>query len=271
MLFGWSWFDWTILIVIPGFLLTLWAQFKVKSTFSRYTRDLLPTYMTGAAVARRMLDANGLSHIPVEIVRGHLSDHYDPRRKVLRLSEAVYHGNNVAAVGVAAHEAGHALQDARGYVPLRFRIALVPVCNIGSNLAMPLFFIGLLMAGLSVFADWTVVVVGLVYILARSIGKYFGANGSARLTKADPNVIKYLGITLLPQAGVALGMATKAIELGPEGEIVRNITLFAVLVYEIVGPFLTKIALSKAGDIKSEGRRSAREEHLAKKAGQGGE
>lgn len=123
---------------------------------------------------------------------------------------------------------------------------------------------------LSVFADWTVVVVGLVYILARSIGKYFGANGSARLTKADPNVIKYLGITLLPQAGVALGMATKAIELGPEGEIVRNITLFAVLVYEIVGPFLTKIALSKAGDIKAEGRRSAREEHLAKKAGQGG-
>ena len=124
---------------------------------------------------------------------------------------------------------------------------------------------------LSVFADWTVVVVGLVYILARSIGKYFGANGSARLTKADPNVIKYLGITLLPQAGVALGMATKAIELGPEGAIVRNITLFAVLVYEIVGPFLTKIALSKAGDIKSEGRRSAREDHLAKKAGQGGE
>lgn len=124
---------------------------------------------------------------------------------------------------------------------------------------------------LSVFADWTVVVVGLVYILARSIGKYFGANGSARLMKADPNVIKYLGITLLPQAGVALGMATKAIELGPEGEIVRNITLFAVLVYEIVGPFLTKIALSKAGDIKAEGRRSAREEHLAKKAGQGGE
>ena len=154
MFFGLFMYDWTILIVIPGFILTLWAQFKVKSTFSRYTGDLLPTYMTGAAVARRMLDANGLSHIPVEIVRGHLSDHYDPRRKVLRLSEAVYHGNNVAAVGVAAHEAGHALQDARGYVPLRFRIALVPVCNIGSNLAMPLFFIGLLLAGFSTFADW---------------------------------------------------------------------------------------------------------------------
>ena len=169
MLFGLFMFDWTILIVIPGFLLTLWAQFKVKSTFSRYTGDLLPGYMTGAAVARRMLDANGLSHIPVEIVRGHLSDHYDPRRKVLRLSEAVYHGNNVAAVGVAAHEAGHALQDARGYVPLRFRIALVPVCNIGSNLAMPLFFIGLLMAGLSVFADWLM----LAGIAAFSLSVFF--------------------------------------------------------------------------------------------------
>ena len=154
MFFGLFMYDWTILIVIPGLLLTLWAQFKVKSTFSRYTQDLLPGYMTGAAVARRVLDANGLSHIPVEIVCGYLSDHYDPRHKVLRLSEAVYHGNNVAAVGVAAHEAGHALQDARGYVPLRFRIALVPVCNLGSNLAMPLFFIGLLMAGFSAFADW---------------------------------------------------------------------------------------------------------------------
>ena len=118
---------------------------------------------------------------------------------------------------------------------------------------------------LSVFAQWTVVVVGIVYIFARSLGKYYGANISARLTKSDPNIIKYLGITLLPQAGVALGMAIKAIELGPDGAIVRNITLFAVLIYEIVGPFLTKIALTKAGDIKEEGRRSAREEHLAKK------
>jgi len=119
---------------------------------------------------------------------------------------------------------------------------------------------------LSVFMDVAVVVVGVVYIIARSIGKYFGANISAKMTKSDPNIVKYLGITLLPQAGVALGMAIKAIELGPDGAIVRNITLFAVLIYEIVGPFLTKIALTKAGDIREEGRTSAREEHLAKKA-----
>ena len=118
---------------------------------------------------------------------------------------------------------------------------------------------------LSVFADATVVVIGIIYIIARSLGKYFGAGISARLTKSDPNIIKYLGITLLPQAGVALGMAIKAMELGPDGAIVRNITLFAVMIYEIIGPFLTKIALTKAGDIQPEGRKSAREEHLAMK------
>ena len=118
---------------------------------------------------------------------------------------------------------------------------------------------------LSVFADIMVVVIGAVYIISRSLGKYFGAGISAKIAKCNPIVVKYLGITLLPQAGVALGMAIKAIELGPEGAIVRNITLFAVLIYEIVGPFLTKVALTKAGDINEEGRKSARDEHLLNK------
>ena len=118
---------------------------------------------------------------------------------------------------------------------------------------------------LSVFADIMVVLIGAVYIISRSLGKYFGAGISARLSKCNPNVVKYLGITLLPQAGVALGLAIKAIELGTEGAIVRNITLFAVLVYEIIGPLFTKVALTKAGDINEEGRQSARELHLASK------
>lgn len=113
---------------------------------------------------------------------------------------------------------------------------------------------------LSVFSELSVVIIGLVYIAARSIGKYYGAGSSARLMKCDSNIVKYLGITLLPQAGVALGMAIKATELGADGNIVRNITLFAVLIYEIVGPTLTKMALTKAGDIRSEGRTSARDE-----------
>ncbi|MBE6632874.1 MAG: sodium:proton antiporter [Ruminococcaceae bacterium] len=111
---------------------------------------------------------------------------------------------------------------------------------------------------LSVFAQGAVVLTGVVYILARSVGKYFGAGISSRMTKCTPEIVKYLGITLLPQAGVALGMAIKAMELGEQGAIVRNITLFAVLVYELIGPFLTKIALTKAGDIKAEGKTSAR-------------
>ena len=113
---------------------------------------------------------------------------------------------------------------------------------------------------LSVFTDWAIVVIGIVYIIARSIGKYSGAFASAKATKCDSNIVKYLGITLLPQAGVALGMAIKAQALGPDGAIVANITLFAVLIYEIVGPMLTKISLEKAGEIDPNDRSSARED-----------
>lgn len=112
---------------------------------------------------------------------------------------------------------------------------------------------------LSIFTDAIIILIGVVYIISRSLGKYFGANISARITKCDDSIVKYLGITLLPQAGVALGMATKAsAEFGAAGAIVSNITLFAVLVYEIVGPFLTKISLIKSGDIIPEGKTSAR-------------
>ena len=119
---------------------------------------------------------------------------------------------------------------------------------------------------LSVFANGIFVLIGVIYIVFRSIGKYFGAGISARLTECDDKTCKYLGITLLPQAGVALGMANSALAFGSStGELVQSITLFAVLIYEIVGPFLTKIALTKAGDIKPEGRVSARSEHAKNK------
>jgi Kef-type K+ transport system membrane component KefB len=105
-----------------------------------------------------------------------------------------------------------------------------------------------------------IILVGIVYIIARSAGKYIGAYTSAKLSGCDENIVKYLGITLLPQAGVALGMAaTASAELGADGHIIANITLFAVLVYELVGPMLTKISLTRAGDIKPEERDSARE------------
>lgn len=145
------------------------------------------------------------------------------------------------------------------------------VCDVSEELmdradrwTVPILILFFVISGseldLSVFKDPFVILIGLVYILSRSLGKYFGAGLSARAVKCEPNIIKYLGITLLPQAGVALGMAIKATALGPEGEIVRNITLFAVLIYEIVGPSLTRMALIKAGDIKLENKTSAREE-----------
>ena len=131
----------------------------------------------------------------------------------------------------------------------------------------PLFIIFFVLSGaeleLSVFTDIAIVVIGLIYIISRSAGKYLGAFASAKATKCDDTIVKYLGVTLLPQAGVALGMAIKSAQLGEQGRIIANITLFAVLVYELVGPLLTKIALTKAGDIKPEGAVSARE--LAKK------
>ncbi len=127
----------------------------------------------------------------------------------------------------------------------------------------PLFVLFFVISGaeleLSVFRDPIIVCVGLVYILTRCVGKYTGASASAKLVKCDPNIVKYLGITLFPQAGVALGMALKAETLGPQGVIVANITLFSVLIYELVGPFLTKISLQKAGEIDPEGKTSARE------------
>ncbi len=127
----------------------------------------------------------------------------------------------------------------------------------------PLYILFFVISGaeleLSVFKDYMIVIIGVVYIVTRCVGKYFGASFSARATKCDSNIIKYLGITLFPQAGVALGMAIKAETLGEPGVIVANITLFSVLIYELVGPFLTKMALQKAGEITPEGKTSARE------------
>ncbi|MBQ2934588.1 MAG: cation:proton antiporter [Clostridia bacterium] len=144
------------------------------------------------------------------------------------------------------------------------------MCDFSENLmdrldrwTAPLFILFFVISGaefeLSIFKDITIVIIGLVYILSRCVGKYFGARISSQMVKCDPNIIKYLGITLFPQAGVALGMAIKAEELGDVGIVVANITLFAVLIYELVGPALTKMSLLKAGEIDPEGAVSARQ------------
>lgn len=132
-----------LLFALPGLLLGLYAQARVRSAFAQYERVRSATGMTGAQAARRILDRNGLSHVAVERVNGFLSDHYDPRQKVLRLSPQVYDTPSLAAVGVAAHEAGHALQDQQNYTMLQLRSALVPSVQIGGWVGPLLFFLGL--------------------------------------------------------------------------------------------------------------------------------
>ncbi|MED4227039.1 zinc metallopeptidase [Neobacillus cucumis] len=128
-----------IIVFIP-----LWAQMRVKNTFAKFSRVPTSTYRRGADVAREILNANGLYNVAVEEGRGFLSDHYDPRSKTVRLSPENYHGNSIAAAAVAAHECGHAIQDGEGYAFLRFRHALVPVANLGSNASWILIMIGIL-------------------------------------------------------------------------------------------------------------------------------
>lgn len=141
-MFGY-YYDASILILLPALILAIYAQFKVQSTYNRYSQVYSSRGYTGAQVARHILDSNGLYGVVVEQVSGTLSDHYDPRSNVVRLSEGVYGSNSIAAVGVAAHECGHAVQHATGYTPLKFRNAIVPVTNIGSKLSIPILLIGL--------------------------------------------------------------------------------------------------------------------------------
>ena len=139
-------YDPTYFLLIPGLLLALYAQFKVSSTFAHYKGVPSRVHMTGAEIARAILDSNGCRDVRIERVAGSLTDHYDPENGVLRLSSEVYGSMSVAALGVAAHEAGHAIQDAQDYAPLRIRANLVPIANIGSGMAIPLFMLGLLMS-----------------------------------------------------------------------------------------------------------------------------
>ncbi|MBC3515564.1 zinc metallopeptidase [Neobittarella massiliensis] len=134
-----------LLLVVPALLITVWAQYKVKSTFARYSRVLSSRGISGSRAAEDILRGAGLYDIRVEPVAGSLTDHYDPRAGVIRLSQDVYGSTSVASIGVAAHEAGHALQHAEHYAPLKLRNAIIPLTNLGSTLSIPLVLIGYFM------------------------------------------------------------------------------------------------------------------------------
>ena len=154
-------FDWTyIVLVLPCIILSLWASSNVNSTFKRYSRQFSARRITGAQAAQRVLSANGVNGVRIERVSGNLTDHYDPRSNVIRLSDSVYDSTSTAAIGVACHEAGHAVQYAQNYAPIKLRAAVIPATNLGSKLAMPLILIGVLLSA-SLEISYSLVYLGI--------------------------------------------------------------------------------------------------------------
>ncbi len=154
-------FDSTIILLIPPLLLAFWAQWKVRSSFKQYSRIQSASGRSGKQVAREILDLHGLNDVKVQAVAGNLSDHYDPRKNTVNLSESVYNSRSVAALGIAAHEVGHAIQHAKGYSPLALRHTLLMPANLGSTLAFPLFFVGFIFQSMSILMT-----IGIIFFAA---------------------------------------------------------------------------------------------------------
>lgn len=188
-------FDWTyIILVLPCLILSLWASARVNSTFKRYSSQISARRITGAQAAQRVLQANGVLGVRIERVAGKLTDHYDPKTNVIRLSQDVYDNASTAAIGVACHEAGHAVQYAQNYAPIKLRAAIIPITNIGSRLAMPLILIGVLFTALGSFSD-TIIYIGiacfglsLVFQLV-TLPVEFNASRRAMIAIRDSNLL----------------------------------------------------------------------------------
>ena len=150
-------FDWTyVVLVLPAVILAMWASANVNGTFKKYSTQYSRRGITAAQAARRVLDANGLQHVQIQHVGGNLTDHFDPKANVIRLSDSVYSSTSTAAIGVACHEAGHAVQHAVHYAPIKLRNAIVPITNIGSRLSMPLILLGLILSAASPDLYWLI-------------------------------------------------------------------------------------------------------------------
>lgn len=225
-------FDTTYLfLVLPCILLSLWASMNVNSTFNKYSQKYSSRRITGAQAAQRVLQANGVTNVRIERVSGHLTDHFDPRTNVIRLSDQVYDSTSIASIGVACHEAGHAVQHAIQYAPIKLRTAVIPITNIGSRLAMPLILIGLLLSYLGNFS-YTLVYIGIgcfaLTLLFELITLPVEFNASSRAIKAideyamlDSEEIKGAKKTL--QAAALTYIAAAAVTLA---QLLRLLLLF---------------------------------------------
>ncbi len=192
------------IFLIPGFLIAGWASIRVKSAFAKYSKIPSASGLTGAHVARMILDRNGLSDVAVERIGGHLSDHYDPRSRTLRLSPEVYSSNSIAALGIAAHESGHALQHKQGYAPLQLRTLMVPIASLGSNVAWVFIMIGTLLAysgsvmGLEIAKLGVLLFAGAVAFTIITLPVEFNASSRAKAV-----LTQYGIISMEEQRGVA--------------------------------------------------------------------
>lgn len=171
--------DQTIIILIPALIFSLIAQLMVKGAFSKYSGVRNSRGYTGADAARAILDRNGLSYIRIEHINGELTDHYDPGANVIRLSDSVYNNDSVAAVGVAAHEAGHAVQYAEGYGPIKVRSAIIPITQFGSNLSTPLVILGIIFSSNVLITAGILLFCTVVLFQAITLPVEFNASGRA--------------------------------------------------------------------------------------------
>ena len=189
--YGYYYYDPTYMLIVISALISLFAQFLVNSRFSKYSRVRSRSGMTGAQAAERILQSQGIYDVAIQRVSGKLTDHYDPRNKTLNLSDAVYASTSVAAVGVAAHECGHAIQHARGYAPLSFRSALVPVANIGSQLSWLFLILGIFFGG-----SHTLIMIGILMFSAAVLFQLvtlpveFNASGRALKLLSETGILQ---------------------------------------------------------------------------------
>jgi len=220
-----GYFSTYIILVLPAVILAMWAQANVTSTFRKYSSVASSSGMTGFDAARRILDSNGLNYVQIERVTGDLTDHYDPKANVIRLSDSTYSNNSAAAIGVAAHEAGHAVQYAQSYGPIMIRAAIIPVCNIGSNLAMPLIVLGLVLGSYGL-ANIGILAFGLATVFQLvTLPVEFNASGRAMSVlessgymsdddlKASRKVLRAAALTYVAALAVSLANLLRLIVL----------------------------------------------------------
>lgn len=178
-------------LAIPALIFAIVAQIKVKTTFSKYSTQSNQHGYTAKEVARKILDDNGLYNVGIEYIQGNLTDHYDPSANVIRLSDSVYNSTSVAAIGVAAHEVGHAIQHAKGYTPIKIRQSVIPITRIGSNLAVPLVLLGMLFSAFSFLVPVGILLyAGVAFFQAVTLPVEFNASDRA-LKTLDENLILY--------------------------------------------------------------------------------